>query len=196
MTHQPIKLVLLAAGASRRMGTRDKLLEKIEGLPLLKRQALAAIKAGIGPVAVTLPPDAPLRSQSLMGLDLTILPVHDARAGLSAGLRAAARWARGSALMVCPADMPDITAQDFVTMAQTFDGRVLRAADVEGKAGHPVVFPAQLLPLFEHLTGDVGARDILRQHPPHLIALPAHHATTDLDTPEAWQAWRCANPDA
>lgn len=184
--------VLLAAGASRRMAGRDKLLEDIEGLPVLRRQALAMLAAGFGPVAVTLPPACPKRAAALAGLEVTILPVPEAAEGMSASLRAAARWARGHALMICPADMPDLVAADFARMAAAFDGGVLRACDSEGRAGHPVVFPAALLPRFAALHGDEGARRLLLDHPPQLIALPGRRATTDLDTPDSWAAWRAA----
>lgn len=196
MTPKPIKLVLLAAGASRRMNGRDKLLETIEGLPLLRRQALAALAARIGPVAVTLPTESPDRHRAVADLDVTLLTVPDAHTGMSASLRAAAKWAQGAALMICPADMPDVTAQDFATMAAGYKGQALCASDIDGKAGHPVVFPPQALPMFEGLNGDTGARGILRRYTPQSIALPAHHATTDLDTPEAWAKWRRENPSA
>jgi CTP:molybdopterin cytidylyltransferase MocA len=42
------------------------------------------------------------------------------------------------------------------------------------------------------LSGDEGARAILRRHPPRLLALPGRHAVTDLDTPEDWARWRAA----
>ncbi|MCB1394509.1 MAG: NTP transferase domain-containing protein, partial [Rhodobacteraceae bacterium] len=54
-----------AAGASRRMAGRDKLLEPVDGAPLLRRQARAAVAAGTGPVAVTLPPDDRTRRAAL-----------------------------------------------------------------------------------------------------------------------------------
>lgn len=188
-----MRLVLLAAGASRRMEGRDKLLEPVEGLPLLRRQARAALAAGLGPVAVTLPPDRPLRAAALAGLEVTPLPVPEAATGMAASLRAAALWAQGAALMVVPADMPDLTTEDFVSLARACDGVApLRATAADGTPGHPVIFPAALLPLFAALTGDEGARPLLRQHPPRLHPLPGRHALTDLDTPADWAAWRAA----
>ena len=56
-----------------------------------------------------------------------------------------------------------------------------------------MIFPAAILPALRHLTGDSGARDILRTHPVRHVALPGLRATTDLDTPEAWAAWRARN---
>ncbi len=190
-----LAVALLAAGRARRMRGRDKLLEVIDGKTLLRRQAERILAARIGPLAVTLPPDRPARAAALEGLPVTRLLVADAEEGLSVSLRTAARWASGIAaegLMICPADLPDLGTDDFRALAAAFDpqGPPLRATAEDGTPGHPVVFPARLLACFEVLVGDIGARHLLRTHPPRLVALPAAHATTDLDTPEDWGRWR------
>jgi CTP:molybdopterin cytidylyltransferase MocA len=69
---------------------------------------------------------------------------------------------------------------------------IFRACDADGTPGHPVILPARLLPDLAQITGDTGARDLLRTHPETPVPLPRQHATTDLDTPEAWAAWRAA----
>lgn len=186
-----MRLVLLAAGASRRMGGRDKLLEPVNGEALLRRQAREALATGLGPVAVTLPPDRPGRAQAIEGLEVVALAVPDAATGMAASLRVASDWARGQPLMVIPADMPDLTRADFLSLASAFDGdHPLRACAADGTPGHPVLFPARLHALFSDLSGDQGARSILRDHPPRLHALPGRHALTDLDTPHDWALWR------
>lgn len=191
MSPPRLKLVLLGAGGSTRMRGGDKLLEPVEGAPLIRRQALAILAAGIGPVAVTLPPDRPQRVAALEGLNVDHLTIPDAAQGMSASLRAAALWAEGAALLVVPADMPELTAEDFHRLAAGYDGtRPLRATAEDGTPGHPVIFPPALLPLFAGLGGDDGARSILKAHPPLLVALPGVRAVTDLDTPEDWHAWR------
>lgn len=186
-----MRAVLLAAGSARRMQGRDKLLEPVQGQPLLRVLALRLLVSGVAQVAVTLRADDPARRAALAGLTVTTLPVPDADTGMSASLRVAGAWALGDDLLVCPADMPDLTADDFRACVAAFDGQSpLRATDADGTPGHPVIFPARLLGLFKDLTGDEGARPILRAHPPSLLALPGTHATTDLDTPQDWAAWR------
>jgi molybdenum cofactor cytidylyltransferase len=192
-----LAVVLLAAGGSRRMRGRDKLLEEICGQPLLRRMAERALSAEAGPVAVTLPPGDEARGEALAGLSVTRLPVPDAAEGMAASLRTAACWADrvgAEGLMVLLADMPELTTSDLRALAAAFapDGPPLRATSAIGIPGHPVVFPSDLFRELETLTGDTGARDVLRLHPPRLLALPATHATTDLDTPEAWDAWHAA----
>ncbi len=184
-------LLLLAAGAARRMRGRDKLLEEVDGLPLLRERALACLAAGLGPVIVTLPPGDAARRAALAGL--AVLPVEVTRAtegmGASLAAGAAAVPAGVAGVMVLPADMPGITAGDMRRLAEAFDGAgVLRGAGADGTPGHPVLFPAAALPRLAALSGDRGARDLAAGA--RLVALPGRHALTDLDTPEDWAAWR------
>lgn len=192
-----LAVALLAAGRARRMRGRDKLLEMVDGEPLLRRAARRVLAAAVGPVAVTLPPDAPARAAALANLNLTRLEVVDAAEGMAASLRAAGRWAEEIAaegLMLCPADLPDLTVEDFRSLAAAFDptDSPLRATAADGTPGHPVVFPARLLGSFTDFAGDIGARALLQENPPTMLALPGTHATTDLDTPEDWSHWRRA----
>ena len=72
-----------------------------------------------------------------------------------------------------------------------FDGeRIVRATAMDGRAGHPVVFPARCLAEMAALQGDEGARAVLAAHEVAHVALPGRRAVTDLDTPEDWAAWR------
>ena len=72
--------VIPAAGSSSRMRGRDKLLEKIEGVPLLRRQAGIAIDSGCE-VAVALPKDGVARREAIGGLAVTMIEVEDAAKG-------------------------------------------------------------------------------------------------------------------
>lgn len=168
----------------------DKLLEPVQGRPLLRRQAEQALATG-HPVLVSLRPQDRARRNALTGLPVTILEVPDAATGLSASLRAAARTVQ-TALLVLPGDMPDLTTADLAQVIAAFaqaPDQCHRGASGD-RPGHPVIFPARLLPEFAGLTGDEGARAILARHGAKLVPLPQAHALTDLDTPEDWANWR------
>jgi CTP:molybdopterin cytidylyltransferase MocA len=190
-----VAILIPAAGASSRMRGRDKLLETVRGQPLLRDRVTLALATGC-PIAVTLPPEDAARRAALDGLHVTLLPVPDAPTGMSASLRTGAEWAIAqemAALMILLPDLPDLTASDMSLMLQANDSEtILRACDMDGTPGHPVILPARLLPELTRITGDTGARDLLRNHPVTPVPLPDQHATTDLDTPEAWAAWRAA----
>lgn len=174
----------------------DKLMEPVEGVPLLRRQARVALATG-APVIVTLPLDRPARNAALAGLDLVTVPVPDAAQGLSASIRAGVRAAGARPVLVLLADLPEITTDDLSRLLvrhAAIPDLILHGTAADGTPGHPVLFPIWALPGLAVLTGDSGARDLLRQHrdKTEFIALPARHAVTDLDTPEDWAAWRAA----
>ena len=188
-------ILLPAAGASSRMRGGDKLLEQVAGAPVLSVMARRAIS--VSPhVAVTLRPADDARRTALAALPVTVLEVPDAAEGMAASLRIGAGWAialQVSAMMIALPDMPDITADDMRALIEKHSENpqsALRAATASGAAGHPTILPAQLFPAMTALHGDTGARDLLRADPPRLHRLSGLRAVTDLDTPEAWAAWR------
>jgi len=88
---------------------RDKLLEDVNGIPCLSHMAKAALKSA-DQVIVTLPNADHPRVKSLAGLHVDIMFVPEHAAGMSASLRVAATAVDADALMVLPADMPDLAA--------------------------------------------------------------------------------------
>ncbi|KZY47747.1 hypothetical protein A3731_00895 [Roseovarius sp. HI0049] len=189
-------ILIPAAGRSSRMRGRDKLLEPVGGQPLLRRQARMALDLRC-PVLVTLTEERPARRALLDGLDgVSLTVVEDAGEGISASIRAGAEWALAQGahgLMILLADLPDLTLDDLKKMVQAHEKApetVIRATDATGKPGHPVILPARLFGTLQGLRGDDGAKPVLRSEAITRIALPGRHATTDLDTPEDWAAWR------
>lgn len=196
-----IAIVLLAAGSSSRMQGRDKLMETVDGVPLLRRQVKRALDTGLD-VYVTLPPPPHLRYAALDGLDVTLVPVPDAIEGMNASLRTGLGAVEDGfdAVMVMLGDMPDITTDDINTVLHKIDLNtktlIWRASTHDGAAGHPIVFRKDLLPSLIALKGDKGGSTVVKANATHTthIVLPSNHARTDLDTPEAWAAWRLDNP--
>lgn len=181
------------------MRGRDKLLEEIDGVPLLRRQAERAVQTQC-PVMVALPVKSP-RHEALEGLGVTIITVRDAEEGMGATLRTAALFAARHApdrpMMVLLPDVPGIGPFDIKSVITRFEAEggdtVVRATDDSGKPGTPLIVPARLLPRFVTLTGDDGGRSALDGEEVVLVPLSGNRATEDLDTPEDWARWRAGN---
>ncbi|MFQ6552375.1 NTP transferase domain-containing protein [Aestuariibius insulae] len=194
-----IPILLLAAGASTRMRGRDKLLERIDGRPLLLRQTDAALATG-HPVFVALPDLNHARSALLADHPVTRIPCSDSAEGLSGTLRniISALPEDTSAALLLLADLPEITASDIETVltAQTLesDALIWRGATQDRHPGHPILIAAQLFPEFQLLTGDTGGQPVLKRHTDRtvLVPLPGNRARLDLDTPEDWADWRAS----
>jgi len=188
-----------ASGASSRMRGDEKVLELVDGTALLRLQARRALFTGAH-VAVTLPDYDHPRAQALAGLPVQLTAVPDAESGLSASLRrGVAMLPRGMrAVMIVPADMPELTTQDLVCVIEAFRSvpfnTVQQGCAEDGTPGHPVLFPSDCFTALQTLTGDHGARSVIKANAHRLrqVPLPGRHALTDLDTPEDWARWRAA----
>lgn len=190
-----VTILLLAAGRSTRMRGADKMTEPVPGpfgeQPLLTAMARRCLRAG--PTRVILGPVQDTRRSLLDGLEVEVVEAPEG-AGMAASIVAGTEGIDTSVLVVL-ADMPDVTAADLhllISLSANAPGAILRAAAADGTPGHPVLFPANLLEELRQLTGDIGARDVLRRHADrvHLVPLEGVRALTDLDTPEDWAAWR------
>lgn len=195
-----VELLLLAAGASRRMRGQDKLLRDVDGAPMLRRAAEAALASRADAVRVVLPSGADARRAALEGLAVPVSEAADASSGMAASLRAGLRdVAEGTAaVVVALADMPDVTAEHFDRVIAAFEpeeGREIAQAETEdGVIGHPVLFGQRFFESLAALTGDRGARDVIAANRDFHVTVPTpgQGAACDLDTPEAWDAWHAA----
>ncbi|MBK0328303.1 nucleotidyltransferase family protein [Rhodobacteraceae bacterium F11138] len=193
-------IIILAAGSSSRMGGLDKLMQMVDGVPLIRRQVDLARSVTTGPVIVALPPPPHARYDALAGTGSCCLTVADAAEGMNASLRAgcAALPADTPGAMILLGDLPDLTESDLKKVLQSVDFKsatlVWRGATEPGKPGHPVVFSARMFDRIAQLSGDSGGREAIAAVRDHvqLIPLPGNRARLDLDTPQDWAAWRAA----
>lgn len=190
-----LAVLIPAAGASSRMGGRDKLMLEVEGESLLRRAAAMAVRTG-EQVIVTLPntgPMLPARRAALMGLGIRPVEIADYHDGMSASFRAGVRAAGPvEGLVILLPDMPAITDADLALLIRRFRAdphRPVRAVGSFGTPGHPVILPHRLFQEVAVLTGDAGARLVLQGEEVTLVPLADDRAVTDIDTPEDWNDW-------
>lgn len=191
-----IPILILAGGASSRMGARDKLTEDVDGLPLLRHQARNALTVSQN-VTVLLRPGNEAARGSIDDLPVTILEPKAALEGMGGSLRAGTLALRDHpAFLLLLADLVEVTPNDMqqviAARSQHPDARIWRGTTEDGAQGHPIVFDRAVFPDLLHLTGDDGGRAVITKHRAHLhrVPLPGQHARRDLDSPEDWARWR------
>jgi molybdenum cofactor cytidylyltransferase len=186
-----VAALLLAAGASRRLG-RPKQLAELEGVPLVRRAAQAALGAGASPVAVVLGAEADAVGAVLADLD--VVPVlnpafeeglaSSIRSGL-AGLAAGAPACDGVLLLL--ADQPRADAPALRRLLAGFEeaeGRRIVASAYAGVLGTPAVFPRARFAELAALRGERGARSVIEARRAEVVAVPLPGGELDVDTPE------------
>lgn len=187
--------LLLAAGRATRFGG-DKLLAPIPtttldvaaGTPLGVAAARHLVQALPSSVAVVRP-NSPSLCALFAGTGLRVVQCADADDGMGASLACGVAATRDAdAWIVTLADMPWIrpaTIRDVVDALQ--HGADIVAPAYRGVRGHPVGFARRHFAALAALTGDTGARDLLRAeaHGVTLIDVDDPGIVRDVDTPAA-----------
>ena len=198
-----VAALVLAAGAGRRMRGADKLLEPVAvGTPVLRAVTETAGASQADEVIAVLPPGNAARRAALEGTGARIVEATECAEGMAASLRAgiAALGPETDAVIVLLADMPEVEAGDINRLIAAFDpveGReICRAVSAAGRPGHPVLFGRRFFESLAALKGDRGAREVVREAGEFVtdVATAGEGAVIDLDTPEAWAAWRSGAP--
>jgi len=185
-----IAILLLAAGASTRMG-EDKLVRRLPSGRTLLEDRLTMVCATDLSVYVVVPCSNATRIALCEGFAVSVLKISEATGlGKSIAFGTRALHDECDGIMVVLADMPAITSNDIATLVSHFDGNsIVRGCEKNGAQGHPVLFPAKYRSALATLKGDTGARTLIDAEEQTCIALPTGHATFDLDNPDDWDAW-------
>jgi molybdenum cofactor cytidylyltransferase len=156
--------VLLAAGTSSRYGEPNKLLESVEGEPMVRRSVQALLAADLDSVTVVLGYEADRVRDALAGLDVEFLENPNYETGQASSVRRAVEHLGDvDATIFALGDMPFVDPGSVETLAATFDatGRSALAAGEDGQRGNPVLFAAEHFDALADASGDTGGRSVL-----------------------------------
>ncbi|MBC7506791.1 MAG: NTP transferase domain-containing protein [Sandarakinorhabdus sp.] len=183
--------IVLAAGASSRMGGAHKLLADWRGLPLIAHVVDAIAAACLPPPIVVLGTRADAVRAAIGSRAATFVVARDHALGLAHSLRAglAAAPKHWDAALVCLGDMPRIDATLLRALAAA-PGDV--AVPVwAGKRGNPVRWSRRHFAALMALDGDIGGKAVLGALATPPTEVPASDAALDdIDTPAALAALR------
>jgi CTP:molybdopterin cytidylyltransferase MocA len=152
--------LILAAGAGTRFGDQPKLLAELDGRPLLEHaiRAQSAVRA-LDRIVVVL---GAFAEEVRLGVEFLAEPVlcADWREGQAASLRCGAEALAGARkVLVTLGDEPLLTPP---VIAHFLDEPPGTRASYDGRPGHPVVLGPTELDQIATLTGDRGARGLIR----------------------------------
>jgi molybdenum cofactor cytidylyltransferase len=199
--------VVLAAGASTRMGRPKELLE-FQGLTCLEVVLQACADGGLGPpIVVTRGERAPvlqaLLARTFPAATLVINPTPEL--GQTSSLRTgiAVLCADCRAFAIYPVDHPLVTGADVARLAHAFSEAdppvAIVAPSFQKRRGHPVIVAAALAPALLALPAGASPRPILSPAaaPTRFVDFDDDRILVDMDTPEAYaEAQRRYRPRA
>lgn len=201
----PVRLaaVVLAAGSSTRFAGGSKLLAEVAGRPLIAWTVGAFVASRAAEVIVVTGPDPQAVETALAGLPVRFVhnPEHLAGMGGSIAVGISALEHEVSGALICPGDMPGVTAELADHLIAAFEAtgcdRIIRPILPDGSPGHPVLWPRRLFPRLAQLTGPEGGRQLLRElgRDVERVAWSEPSAALDIDTVEELERYRAAKQE-
>jgi molybdenum cofactor cytidylyltransferase len=188
-----IAIVLMAAGTASRMGKSNahKLLAEFDGVPLVRRAALAALGTDATAVVVVTGHRRREIEAALCGLGVTFVENRDYPSGMASSLIAGISEpgvSKSDGMLIMLSDMPGVTTAALDALMTAFrasQGQAVVRASSNGRQGNPVILPRAMAGAVLCLVGDVGARHIVEMSGLPVIEVDIGHAAhLDVDTPQ------------
>ncbi len=185
-----IPAIVLAAGASTRLGQPKQLL-RLHGAQetLLEHTLRVARDAELQPVYVVLGAQAEAIAAATNLQGATVLHNAEWPEGMASSIRCGLRAvqskmpeAAGVLLLVC--DQPALTSEHLRAMlaAHQAEPEAIVASHYAGANGVPLLAPRALFADLAALTGDRGARALLRETALRMVEVPFPRGEWDMDT--------------
>jgi molybdenum cofactor cytidylyltransferase len=199
--------ILLAAGSSRRFGADNKLLAEIDGTPLVQRVGHALMNSGFERVIVVTGYQAEAIRNALHDLHGSIKhyvnnDAHSEGIGRSIAVGIATLPSTIDGALIAQGDMPDLDITLIAQLCRRFidcgsDRIVVPWLDQGhdgGRQGNPVIWPRRLFSKLATLSGDEGAKRLIKTAGDAVERVVVHDgsAAIDIDTPDQLSAYKAA----
>lgn len=189
-----IGVVILAAGASTRLGEPKQLLE-YGHKNLLQKTIDAAVESNVDPVILVLGANADQISHEIDKSGINVIVNTDWEEGMASSIKIGLNEllfispeTDAVILMVC--DQPHISSEliNDIINKQNETGNPIITCDYGEAFGPPALFHKSLFQELMHLKGDVGARKIIHQHSNEVATVLFTKGKIDIDTKEDYNA--------
>jgi len=187
-----VAAVILAAGQSQRMGRNNKLLAEIDGKPMIKHVVEQVEKSQASTLVLVTGHKSGEVKNAVGPLKGQFVNNPNYEEGMSTslckGIEALDPSVDGALIIL--GDMPEISPNhiDKLIEAFTSDKKIEACLPVfQGKRGNPVLWGRRYFDDIRAITGDKGARDMIKKHLDEitLVNMPDDGILTDVDTPDA-----------
>lgn len=168
-TEPEIGGVVLAAGTSSRFASGNKLLARVEGMPVVERVLGVARRSALDDVVAVVGHDANAVTDAIAHLDVPTRLNDEYGEGQSTSVRLGIDVAREEgwdAAMILLGDMPFVrprTVDELVEAYRTGAATIV-APRYEGERGNPVLFDQAHFETLAGVDGDRGGRALVSNH--------------------------------
>jgi molybdenum cofactor cytidylyltransferase len=184
--------VILAAGASSRLGQPKQLLD-LAGEPLLRHTVRHALASNLDQVVLVLGARAAEIDDAVgyHGQRIVVNPIHNEGQSTSLKLGLESIDPEADAVLFLLGDQPGVTPAIINALIERFNAsnaRIVQARYQNGP-GNPALFARSLFPELLAVDGDEGARSVIRHHRDSIVFadFPNRPIPQDVDTIDDYQ---------
>jgi len=163
----PVCAIILAAGESKRFGSEDKLLAKVDGVSILERVVEVIADGGVDKIIVVTGANHEAIESLLCRYEVELVRNEKWAEGMGRSLSFGTSVVDASAyagLLVCLGDLPYIEASNIRKLIDIFIEHECQSVVLpihNHVRGHPVIFPSYYQGELIRLRGDSGAKSVL-----------------------------------
>lgn len=193
MKSKEIGLIILAAGASTRLG-RPKQLLKLNGETLLRRIARESLSSMCSPVVVVLGAEIEKSREEIRDPDIYAAENPEWSEGMGSSIRTGLKKllsinesVKGVVLTVC--DQPFVTGRIINDLVKTYEETraLIVASAYRETLGVPALFDGELFPELAALKDSGGAKQIINRFYDRTAGISFPAGAVDIDTQEDFE---------
>ena len=193
MNSSTIGLIILAAGASTRMGTPKQLL-LYQGCSFIRHITECAIASVCQPIAIVLGANAERIKPEISQFSVQIVENQQWAEGMSASIRVGLEALLAinqnlEAVVIALCDQPFVSSQTLNQLVEAyhFTGKLIIASEYSGTLGVPALFNHTLFSELMSLKNTEGAKQLIKKHSHEVFSTPFPDGAIDIDTPKDYE---------
>ena len=169
-----ISAILLAAGQSKRMNGENKLTKKIQGIPLIKLSVKNILASSINELIIVLGHQKEVIEQ-LIEKNEKIKCVFNKNfeSGMASSIKTGVNnlSKKTESFFICLGDMPMVSPDIYNQIIESKDKKEIIIPTYKGQQGNPVLFDKSMKKKIMNITGDFGAKKILKLNKDQILNL-------------------------
>ena len=194
-----VAMIILAAGASVRMGTPKQLLP-YRGRSLLRHITQEAIASVCEPIVVVLGAYAQQIRPELNQLPVQVIEHLDWNQGMSASIKSGIQWLNTAtnnieAVVLTVCDQPFVSTQiiNQLVEAYYYIGKPIVASEYSETLGVPALFSHRFFSELRDLKETEGAKQIIKKYSQEVYRIGFPEGAIDIDTPNDYERLKIKN---
>ena len=186
-TKTKIEVLIMAAGASRRLGQPKQLVE-YKGQTLIRRIVQETIAAEIGNITVITGFNHDEVEKEIHDLKVNVFYNEEWEEGLGASIRNGLKKVLNqkpdtNAILMAMVDQPFVTTSHLKKLVKAYDSSrpMIIASAYSSTFGVPVLIDSYYFEMMEELKGDEGGKKIFVNYLKNIVEIPFIEGAVDID---------------